>query len=498
MKTHPMNLGKRPTSVTLLLFALVICMSFTLFAGCADEKQGDAITTEPAATTPPATEAVDSEPNFPDVSFYREIKILQSSDLALEEWNSEEEGNVILEQAIVDKISYLEEKYTIEFSYLYSSKKEFTDRVTTPIQGQYGAYDFISFDPAYLTGLANKGLLRTIQSVENIDLDNEWWSQSVNRRLAYKGNNFFAVGASNVNANWRTSGVFFNKTIASAIGVSASELYRLVNDHAWTLEAMLSYAKLATQDSGDGTDVISANDTFGVLQTEAWYSSIMGYGIALATTDEEGKFVVNKIEQSLIDAVTEVIVYMNDTDIALPVSARSGLDEWKQFYNGKGLFLLEGIAVSKQIRNYDVDYGILPSPLGETGQAEYYNYIHHGHSSATAVPVDVMNEDLPMIGALLEEANYISRKEVWPSFYDTLMKGQIARDPESAAVLDIIFNSMTTDPGIVYGNAIDQAIRTMIRENQSTAVSSKLNTAAENLQTILNGVNESYESFLNK
>lgn len=483
---------KKRTKLILLLLSL--CMLLTAFAGCGKKTTNDpAQDTAPTTTTGGGeTEEVLIEPEFPDVTFYREIGVLQRDIAPLEEWNAEEENNAVLEQALIEKIGYLKDKYGIEFSYYYASDSEMNEKVANSIQSQFMAYDMISYAPLHLMALANKALLRPLQSVENVDLSNPWWSQQVNDRWAYKGNNFFVVGNSNLNANWRTSGVFFNKTLAERIGVNASGLYKLVFDHTWTLEKMLEFGELATLDSGDGTTVVTENDTFGVLQTNGWYPAIMGSGLTLASVDDEGKFVVNTVDQTLIGQVEKLINYMNDIDIALPLSA--GIDQWNHFCNGKGLFLVEGIAVSKVARASDVDYGILPSPLGEAGQAEYHNFVHHGHSSATAVPTDVAEDDLTMIGALLEEANYISRKEIWPAFYNTLMKGQIARDPESAEVLDIIFDSMSTDIGIVYGDRIDNAIRDMVTNNKYSEVASTLGTKATEMQTVLDLVNEYYET----
>ena len=479
------------TKLTLLLLAL--CMMLTAFAGCGKKTDDTpAQDTTPTGTTGGGeTEEVLIEPEFPDITFYREIGVLQREIAPLEEWNVEEEGNPVLEQALVEKIGYLNDKYGVEFTYYYSADSEITSKVANSIQSQFMAYDIISWPSGHLMTLANQALLRPLQSVENVDLSNSWWSQQINSRWEYKGNNFFAVGNSNLNSNWRTSGIFFNKAMAERIGTNAAEIYQMVFDHTWTLEKMLELGELATLDSGDGTTVVSENDTFGIVQTNGWYPALLGSGMTFASTDDEGKFVVNTVDQPMIDRIEKLINYMNDSDIALPLSA--GIDQWNYFCNGKGLFLVEGIAVSSKARASDVDYGILPSPLGEAGQAEYHNFVHHGHSSAMAVPVDVLEEDLPMIGALLEASNYISRREVWPAFYQTLMRGQIARDPESAEIVDIIFDSMSTDVGIVYAAHFDNAIRAMVTNNDYSNVKSTLEGLVDDMQVTLDEVNAKYD-----
>ena len=102
-----------------------------------------------------------------------------------------------------------------------------------------------------------------------------------------------------------------------------------------------------------------------------------------------------------------------------------------------------------------------------------------------------------MIGIMLEESNYISRKKVWPEFYNTLMKGQLARDPESAAILDIIFDNLIIDPVLIYGvtNAasFDTTIRKLITDNAYSSVGSALTEIVDAVQENLNKYNDAYD-----
>ena len=78
------------------------------------------------------------------------------------------------------------------------------------------------------------------------------------------------------------------------------------------------------------------------------------------------------------------------------------------------------------------------------------------------------------------------------------MKGQIARDPESAQVLDIIFDNMSTDLGIVYTDKLDNAIRDMVTNNKYSDIKSTLEAKAVELQTVLDQVNTYYKDAIAK
>lgn len=490
------------TNQKLILILLSLVMVLSLFAGCGQKTDdGNEVTTNDPVTNSGdgtgTTEEVLIEPNFPEIELGT-ISIIQRRNETREEWDPERESNTVIQQALIERNNYLSNKYEdfdIEYYYVMTDS-EFTPKLTTPISSGQQAYDIVIHPPMRLMWLANLGCLRLVQTVDNVNLDNPWWSTKLNERLSYKGYNFFAVGNANLTAMWRTSAIYFNKSIAESVGLSVSELYQSVFNHTWTLEKMLTYAKQATMDGGDGLDVISNKDTFGIIQTPGFYPAFCGTGLTLADVNDDGEFFAKKASQEIVDRVTSMINYMNNDEIALPLTA--GIDQWPHFADGKGLFLVEGIAATQVVRDGEINYGLLPCPLGQDGQTEYHNFMHHGHGSAMAVPVDVDNDYLAVIGAFLEEAGYSSRLKVWPAFYKTLMKGQIARDPESADVMDIIFNNISTDIGLVYSDVYDAAIREMIANNDYTSVKSKLDGLYDSMQEALDEINVLYQEHIAK
>jgi hypothetical protein len=290
---------------------------------------------------------------------------------------------------------------------------------------------------------------------------------------------------------WYTCAVFFNKDMAKSLGYSLSEIYASVENHTWTAEKMISMSNEVYLDA-DGIQGPTDGDRFGISQTAAWYPVFYGAGLKLVTKDSEGRFLAAPIDEKMVDVITSIINYQNDGDNSVPLS--SGINQWGIFSAGNALFLMDGIAYVNSGKKSSVDYGILPCPLGEAGQETYYNFVHAGHDSAFAVPADTYEEDLPMLGIILEESNYISRREVWPEFFNTLMKGQLAKDPESAAALDVIFNNLTIDAMMIYGGHYDEEIRKMISNNNYSGVKSTLEGLQPSVQTNLDQYNDAYDA----
>ncbi|MBQ8214272.1 MAG: hypothetical protein IJZ80_09705 [Clostridia bacterium] len=480
----------------LLVLLLALLMLVSAFAGCSNatdnpeegstEQESDAESTAEDDALPP--------PDFDSIDMNCEFKVLQRDGAEKEEWEFEKEENPILNNALIEKIGYLEEKYNISFSY-YRIALSDTAMIANSIQGGEQAYDFLSYPAYHSNTLAIKGLLHSLQTVDTIDTTQIWWNKELNDMLSYQGHNFFAVGSSNLSALWRASCVFVNKDIAEDRGYAMSDIYDMVNDHTWTIDKMLELATDVYVDA-DEIEGASAGDTFGISQTVCWYPTFYGAGLMFATKDSDGDFVVNSIDEKTVDIITKIITYVNDESICVPLGA--GIDQFSQFTDGKALFLVEGINVSTKAKGSATDYGILPAPLGSTDQNRYYSFVHKTHNSTFSIPVDVDADKLSWIGMIIEEANYISRKEIWPAFYETLLKGQVAKDPESAEILDIVFDSMVIDPGIVYSAEFDNKIRSMVSTNQDSGIKSDLDTLTGVVQYDLDNIIKKYKEVIAK
>ena len=108
-----------------------------------------------------------------------------------------------------------------------------------------------------------------------------------------------------------------------------------------------------------------------------------------------------------------------------------------------------------------------------------------------------MEEDLEMIGAILEDANYYSRRVQWPAFYDTLLKGQVARNPESMEMLDYVFDNLIMDPVLLYSAQLDDTIRDLVANNKYTNVQSSISGIVGNTQSDLDKIMDKYEEVIN-
>ena len=110
-------------------------------------------------------------------------------------------------------------------------------------------------------------------------------------------------------------------------------------------------------------------------------------------------------------------------------------------------------AETSEFRNMQDDYGILPVPKYDEKQKEYYTF---SHDQYTVFMVPKTVADPEMSGAVLEALAYESYYSVQPVYYDLVLRGRYANDPESRAMLDMITTNIRVDPSWIYGMQISQ------------------------------------------
>ena len=468
----------------LLTLMLALMMLLSAFAGCKKKTE----TEEPAGSVDVTVD--ENAPDIPAVNYDRTINILQVSAAWKEEWDPDKEtSHDVLSDAMYTRNAYLMEKYGIDFSYDHKDKNEGkeTGEVRNYLLSDLPTYDFMSYSPLFLSAWAQEGLLAEISDLPYMDFSQPWWYGTIMEEITVDGNCYFAIGASNLSAMWTANGVIFNKSMFESYYPN-DDLYQVIRDKNWTLESMLTYAEGIYYDK-DGITGATNNDRYGIVYAGAvWYPLFYGTGIRMTTKDADGNFAVNVDGEAVIDRITEIITLCNNRDITREFNANDQDDEWLAFAAGGGLFLPESMAATHICRNNMTDiYGVLPTPLLQAGQENYYTPIHPNHSSAMAVGKNVATSDWEMLGSIIVDAAYMSQKVQWPVFFETVLKGRTAKDAETLEMLDIVFTNLVLDPLLLYDqeNDVDNAIRGLIADNATTNVYTTLHGLKENVETDL-------------
>jgi hypothetical protein len=159
------------------------------------------------------------------------------------------------------------------------------------------------------------------------------------------------------------------------------------------------------------------------------------------------------------------------------------------FDTGSSLFLASVARECNGLRQMEDAYGILPNPLYDEYQEEYYSQINNYRDSILSVFSTA--GDPAKVAAAIELMSYYSYYEIYPDFYEVVIQGRGTRDAESRKMLDIIFSNRTYDLSFVFDpiGISDEILRFPANQNSNLASflaarESKMESALEQLEQL--------------
>jgi len=310
-----------------------------------------------------------------------------------------------------------------------------------------------------------ENLTYTYDNIPGIDLSKPYWDQGLNDSLSIAGYQYTAVGAANLDIYDLTFCLLFNKDMI--LNNQLTSPYELVDNGTWTFDKMAEYLEIAVNDeNGDG--LMDLNDTYGYVS--AYKMATPGFWIggdvmSIGKDEEDMPYVAFGEEQFLnvFEKTFKVVwdtgaSWMTEDGNDIPVDCRTLFKEGKSMFMDMSFFYIE------QMRDSDVEFGIIPYPKYDEAQENtrcrvcyYMPYIVSG-----------VCEDVEMVGTILEAMHCYSYEKVIPVYYDICLKTKNARDEESQRMLDLIFNNRVIDIGdsTLCGSLRDNFMAAMMRGNK--------------------------------
>lgn len=358
--------------------------------------------------------------------------------------NRLEETGDVLNDELYRRNRRIEERFNIIFDEIVTSDGNTTAARTAVLAGD-NSYDVINTRCVYAFDYAQEGLLYSFNDLPEIDLSREYWDQNLKEELTIGNKNYFASGAFNLTSNDFTHVMLFHKGIAE--DYQLDDLYTLVTDYKWTFDAMNSMMMQVTHDvNGDG--IMDNSDMYGLLSAgkqippNLWISA----GVRSVHKDNNDLPVFTMASDEKFHQVFEKI-YSITWDNGAWFFTSDGANITNQsismFQNNQALFADMTCYVVKSFRAMDADFGIIPYPLWNEQQDSYYSRIE----GCELFCVPVTNANLEMTSVILEALASDSARNVIPAYYEVTLKGKYARDEQSEAMLDIVFNSLVFDYG---------------------------------------------------
>lgn len=488
--------------------ALLLCLTLSAapLVSCSQgvsespsESGAEQLQTQSETTAETETGHENVPDTLPELDFGGEtITILTrggEKDRVIELAADENTGDVV-EDAVYARNLSVSERLNLNVEFIFSSDDRHTGTETnkmlrSAVMAGDDIYDLAGNHMSQSTPLILDGLLVNLNTVPYIDFDSVWWNQSFNKQLTLNDKLYFAVGDLSLTMLAGDYVMFFNRDMFSNL-FPDDDIYSLVNDGDWTLDALYGYIDTVYDDlNGDG--ISNDGDRFGICvgdkkETIAADMFVGGVDLQFTARDSDGNpyFVLdNSRTYTFVDKVNSIFNH--------PTAVIKDGDERTFFKNGQVLFTCYLLLLTESMRDMEDDYGIIPMPKLDESQDHYAGYTHNGFS-VFFIPITADDSSHEMSGAYLEATCAESYRKVTPAYYEVALKTKYAREDVSSQMLDLITQSIVFDFAEVYAASLDsvlQMFRPMFATGDPSAAS-KIASKLTKCETLLANILQTY------
>ena len=486
-----------------LSLILAVLMLLPMAVACAETpNEGDNTSAEAQITAAPNGADETAEPEetellsrtLPaDLKFNGETVTILSRDAAFvsdELWVDDQNGAMI-NDAIYKRNAKVMEQLNVSIESIKLAGDAYS--VSTELRNAASngeAYFDIAANSTYSTIMYTcENVFLDLTKCEYLDLDAIYWSQGYNESASIGDAQYLATGALALSLYRLMFITFYNKNLLEA--AQYENLYDVVDEGRWTLDYQIQLSKDLYKDS-DGSGTVSEGDVVGFAGStlsylDPYWSSC---DMQIITKDADNYFVYSLDPEKLSNTVDKLITLFHQSNAWFD---RSSGDDGKQtamsnlFTSGNvGTATLRlGSVETEQFINMQDEYGIIPMPKYDETQEKYYTFLHDQFTSIGITSVLSNDEEkVQMLGAVLEAMALENYKSVAPAYYEVALKGRYLDDPDSWRMLDMIYENVKVDAGVLYTKnlgSIHHIYRDMV-DVGNNAISSKLKAVSRQVE----------------
>ena len=468
-------------AIRLTALLLAVLMALSALTACATDPESKE-TQASGQTNHEDENETGVKHDLPDDLYYDDEQVVFISPEVL---TYDDLTGVAVEDIIYERNLATEERLGITINGIFDANA--IDKVITAVSGGSTDYD-VMVELCWRAAPKFTGnYFRNLRDTEYLDFSKEYWNQGFNEAVEYNGVQFGITGAMLLSLYRSTYITIFNKELFTK--ANQPFLYDSVEDGTWTLDKQISLTPIFHQDNGNNVQDMSG-DVYGFVSNDFIYVdpywSSCGVDIIKKNGDGEYEWVFDSAK--LYDVADKILKLFYGTDDAAFIENDDVASEGtvvSVYSSGNAAMATLRIAVLEgdAIRSMPEEYGVVPIPKFSEDQKEYRRQMHDGFTIA-CLPNTVSEDRANMLSAVLECMGSISYNDVRPTYYDTILRTQIAKDPQSAHMMDIIINGIYIDAGIVYSHSMGsfhQGLQQMMdaRNNDTVSRYKKMTTSAK-------------------
>lgn len=366
----------------------------------------------------------------------------QSDDFTLE---SEMYGELI-EEAVKKRNDKVEELYNVELNVIKSDT--INDDILNDCQASLGSYDAIMPNLPFLSTLAAQEFLCELTSIATFDSEAPWYEKNCSDAFSLGNKLYFTTGDITILNKVNTPSILFNKEMASKF--FEFDFYQLVRDKEWTFDKLVECATdVATIATPDGS--YSKENIYGMVTAHGdpiRFFGGSGETICAKDSDDLPYLTLGETERSLTIAQKVLQTYAEANWLIFAEDCEAPIWEtsFEIFYAGRSLFRPSVFSATTKMRRLsEIEFGVLPIPLMDETQDNYYSYSSTGETAGIAIPFCAPDPEFSAY--MIEAYSAWAKNYLTPAYYEVNLRYRDLRDDESEEMLDIIFGNIVYDIG---------------------------------------------------
>lgn len=307
--------------------------------------------------------------------------------------------------------------------------------------------------------LAAEGALYNLYTVSTLNgLEAEWWDHTFNGDVAFGDKLYFVNGDMSFKAKNATACIVYSKDVLNEYGLE--DPYPLVHEGTWTVDRAIEMTKAISQDLNDDGKITYEDKVGWAGQDGDTWNLFYGSGSRIAEFDADGRLQLTMYNERSARIADKIIELVQDDLHYITADDYFGVVKWpalltmENFAAGNELFLSTSIADLINLQKMKGNYGLLPVPMLDETQTEYYSLVGAWSATALCIPNTLSTEDAEFAGAVLECMGYYSMDTVRKEYFDNVLDYQYVQDDASMEMLDLILSTRGCDIGqiLLVGN----------------------------------------------
>lgn len=489
------NIRKEKNVKKVLLMLLVLCMILPMAVACGDNEGGTPSGTTAASGDPGSTNAPE---NYEDTIPERDYDLEEFHVLCTTQtegfYNVTEDMKDPVSEAVFKRNDAVEERFNIVFKYTSmngnsNGKEEFLTALSNSTTMGDDGFDLVVGQNYYCLPVAAEGKLQDLASSPYLHWDEKWYSQKINDSADINGRIFGASGSYIMSQISYAQAILYTKELFEGLYPDV-DLYQKVRDMEWTRELLTEYATGRYLDN-DGDHRPSDADDFGyVYNGHGVAAAVVASDVPIATVDENGDLtVLNYYNEHSEKVFTEYYRFFNQTQGVFKRSDDHG--PAIMIGQGRTLFacaMLGSMHDCADLKNSELHFGVLPLPLFDSNQTEYFT--HTMRWELFYIPV---NADFERSAIILEHLNYQTEKFVIPAYWEEALTLRAADSDQDSEMMYLVRDALWYDFVTFFNFEVDMrdAIASQI-SNKSSRFTVWWNQNKDRLQTALENTLEKY------